>query len=418
MKKIHRTVKLPMPLDPPLLETIRLYTNAYNFVCQEGFPTKTTNGITLHRKTYQVVREYLPSQLAISSRMKATESLKSIFSKKRKKTKRSKRKEQLVKSQKCPQSHCQSIRYDCNSYWLKGNEVSLLSTNGRRKIRIDIPDYYREYFGSSVWKNTSADLILSRQGELFLHIVFEREVPDPIRAPKGRIVGLDRGIINLAVSSLNIFYQGGSEVKRTAKRYQTLRAALQTNGSKSAKRHLKKLSGKEKRFRKDVNHCIAKAIVASLNAGDVIVLETLTGIRSSSNKFRKKERKQANTWAHYQLELFLIYKALAKGIIVDHTDARYTSQKCSHCHHHSKKSRKGSLYDCIKCGFQLNSDLNAARNIRQNYLDAHPMSGGDVNGILPLSVPICYPEQALVNEPIALATLVASANHQSRACGD
>ncbi|WP_367358102.1 hypothetical protein [Methanothrix sp.] len=43
---------------------------------------------------------------------------------------------------------------------------------------------------------------------------------------------------------------------------QTLKADLQSCGTDSAKRHLKKLSGKEARFHRDVNHCISKKLVA------------------------------------------------------------------------------------------------------------------------------------------------------------
>jgi putative transposase len=99
---------------------------------------------------------------------------------------------------------------------------------------------------------------------------------------------------------------------------------------------------------------------------------------------RKKQRRDLHNWNFYQLEQFITYKAQAKGIKVEYVDSRYTSQKCSRCGYISRSNRQfQSIFKCKQCGFSLNADLNAARNIRQNYLDA-----------------ICYPGKAVVNQPI------------------
>jgi len=158
---------------------------------------------------------------------------------------------------------------------------------------------------------------------------------------------------------------------------------LQSCGSKSAKRHLWKISKKENRFRTDANHVITKQIVKSLDKGTIIILEDLTGIRQTT-RMRKKQRKNLNKWNFFQFEQFLTYKADEKGIAVKHVDARYTSQKCSVCGYISRANRKSqAIFKCKHCSFSLNADLNASRNIRQNYLDA-----------------IGYPDKVTVNPPI------------------
>ena len=54
-----------------------------------------------------------------------------------------------------------------------------------------------------------------------------------------------------------------------------------TGRPKNINRKLKRLSGKEARFRKDVNHCISKQIVKSaLDTNRVVAVEDLKGIRS------------------------------------------------------------------------------------------------------------------------------------------
>jgi IS605 OrfB family transposase len=128
---------------------------------------------------------------------------------------------------------------------------------------------------------------------------------------------------------------------------------------------LKALSGKEKRFCRDVNHVIAKALVNEPGV-KVYVLEDLSGIRKKrKGKFLNK---LIGNWPFYQLEQFLTYKAEASGIEVAFTDARYTSQKCSRCSYINRKNRYGSSFRCLRCGYEDHADLNAAKNIRNNYL--------------------------------------------------
>ncbi len=74
----------------------------------------------------------------------------------------------------------------------------------------------------------------------------------------------------------------GDGVEETRRRYTGLRAVLQRVGSESAKRHLRKLSGRETRFKKQTNHVISKKIVAVAEGTKrAIALEDLKGIRSS-----------------------------------------------------------------------------------------------------------------------------------------
>jgi len=366
--KLTRTVKIK--LNIPLEEikpTVDAYTKAFNFICQIGWNSKDTNGVSLHHKTYSDTRNYLPSQLAVSARMKATETLKS--------TKKLLKKGQPIS---CPFSKQSSVRYDARSYnvWFNRNEVSILTVEGRKKYPVNVPEYFKQYLE---WKRCSADLFLRNNG-VFLHIVFEKDIPDT--KPIDNIVGIDRGINKIAVTSDNTFF-GGGHIKHVSKRYEKLRKNLQSCGSRSAKRHLRKISKKENRFRADVNHKVSKQIVNSLPEGSTIILEDLKSIRQTA-RLRKKQRKQLHKWNFFQFQQFLTYKAETKGIKVEYVDSRYTSQKCSVCGYTSRSNRQHqSVFKCTHCGFSLSADLNASRNIRQNYLDA-----------------TSHPDRASVNKPI------------------
>lgn len=332
------------------MPTVKLYTDAFNKVCSTGWADKDFNGVSLHHKTYKEARRYLPSQLAVSSRMKATEALKSV-------------KKKLNAS--CPVSKSVSIRYDARSYSaaLDKGEVSLLTITGRKRFRVFVPDYFIRYLA---WKRTSADLFI-RKNKVFLNIVFEKGIAEPLLT--GEVTGIDRGINKIAVTSENRFYSG-SKCKQVTAKHAELRKKLQASGTASAKRHLKRLSSKENRYRSDVNHCISKDIVEQTPSGGVIVLEDLKSIRQNK-RFRKKQHHLLHNWSFYQLQQFLIYKAAEKGITVEFVDSRYTSQKCSVCGYVSKSNRVSQAqFKCGECGSTLNADLNASRNIRQNYLTA------------------------------------------------
>lgn len=368
MKQI-RTAKVQLKVDDKVFKpTLEAYITAFNFVCKTAWDNQEFNGVRLHHLTYKQVRADtgLKSQLAISARAKATEALASVMDMKKK-----------GKKVSCPQSRCCPIRYDDRSLTIDfaNNSINILTLTGRVRLPLFVPKHFQQYLS---WKRCSADLFQVK-GKTYLHIVFEKECDDI--EPSGKMVGIDRGVKKLAVVSDNRFY-GGGEIKRLSERYERLRGQLQSKKSHSAKIHLRKLSRCERLMRKDINHCITKQIVGGLEEGTTIVLEKLTGIRGGAMKLtqqqragkktlRKPQRKEVNKWNFFQFEQFLIYKAMANGCQVVYVDARYTSQRCSKCGHIHRHNRKcQSLFKCRNCGFQLNADINASRNIVLKYLDA------------------------------------------------
>jgi transposase len=73
-----------------------------------------------------------------------------------------------------------------------------------------------------------------------------------------------------------------------ARRTQKRRDILQSVGTRSAKRSLERLSGKQERFQRDTNHTISKRIVSMAKArNSAIVLEDLSGIRERTTASRQ-----------------------------------------------------------------------------------------------------------------------------------
>jgi len=370
MKHI-RTIKIQLKVNPNAFKpTIEAYTNAFNYVCKTGWDNQEFNGVKLHHTTYHQAKQdtNLKSQLVISARTRATEALLSVNARKKK-----------GKKVSCPRSKCCSIRYDDRTLSINftNRTISILTIMGRIKnLPFFVPKHFEQYLS---WKRCSGDLFQVK-GKTYLHIVFSKEVNDIV--DNGKYVGIDRGIKKIAVVSDKRFF-GGGRIKHVSERYERLRGSLQSKGTRSSKRHLRKISHSERLFRKNVNHCITKKIVSSLEPGTTIVLEKLTGIRGGARKLtaeqkaagqktlRKQQRKEVNKWNFFQFEQFLTYKAAGHGCNVVYVDARYTSQRCSKCGHIAKNNRQNqSQFKCKKCSFQLNADLNGSRNIVLKYLDA------------------------------------------------
>lgn len=365
---IQRTIKLrlrPAPEQASILtQAIQAYTDSFNQVSAYGWTHKVFNGIELHKATYLTQREQLalPSQLAISARMKATEALISV-----KALLRKGKKAHQPQSLRCP------IRYDQRSYglWFDRNEISLLTLQGRLKISFTIAKHYQQY---KTWKRCSADLIQDRKGRWWLHVVMSKDIQEiPPNDTDNSFVGVDLGIVNPAADSRGKFY-GSEHWEEVERRHAVLRSELQSKGTRSAKRKLKRTSGRQRRFRRDCDHVLSKRLVQSMESGQTLVFENLTDIRGKT-KLKKAQRKRLHKWSFAQLQAFVEYKAQAAGVSVVFVDPRYTSQKCSQCKHVSRSNRpEQSVFKCRVCKFTCHADHNAAINIRANYLQFKGLS--------------------------------------------
>ena len=167
-----------------------------------------------------------------------------------------------------------SIVYDQRVMSFKSmDEVSLNTINGRIRIPVTIGKYADIPFDMV---RGQCDLV--RRHKLF-YLMVSVDVPEqPVIEPKN-IIGVDMGIANISVDSTGKYYSG-EKVKEVREHNLDLRSRLQSAGTKSAKRHLKKLSGKEHRFATNTNHIISKEIVnKARGTSSAIAIEDLSGIR-------------------------------------------------------------------------------------------------------------------------------------------
>ncbi len=351
-KSIIWTVSVKLDVgdhDAVLQETQRRFNEAATWIASVAWDERITNNTTAHHRVYRDTRARyaLGAQLAICARAKAMEAIASVKAKHR---------------DTCPQFGPRgSIRYDAHTYRLMSlDSVSLNTLQGRVVCRLIVGGRQRMMLVDPAWEIGGADLIW-RRGTYYLNVTQSREAPE--QSDTNERLGVDLGIVRLATDSTGEVFTG-AKVREVRARYHRRRQTLQKVGTRSAKRRLKQMSGRERRFQTNTNHRISTALVAKAKRErKVLALEDLTGIRERAT-VRRSQRYEHSSWAFYQLRTFLTYKAVWAGVSVQLVDPRNTSQTCSACGHCTQANRHSQAsFCCQQCGYSTNADYNAAINI-------------------------------------------------------
>lgn len=217
----------------------------------------------------------------------------------------------------------------------------------------------------SGWKDSK----LKRVGKTwYLLLAHEVDIPEP--KTEGCIVGVDFGIKRLMVASNSanskpFFFKGGVENHRRSCIRRT-RASVQSVGTRSARRLLRRMSGHEAAVTASLLHRASKQLVgyAVANGARRIVCEDLSNVRDASLSKGKDLRSRVHRWPYAQGQFFVAYKAAAVGVEFEKVNPRNTSRGCPRCGHVSASNRKGLQFCCQKCSHRKDADLNASENIR------------------------------------------------------
>ena len=351
-KTLIRTISIKLDVNSQeafLQATQQQFNAAASWIASLCWEEHITNTNTAHHRVYGETRRRfgLGAQLAVCARAKAVESIKAT---------------KVKQSETCPQfGERGSLRYDARTYRLLSlDRVSLNTLQGRIVCRLILGQRQHEMLVDSTWKIGGADLVW-RRGTYYLNVTQSKEAP--LLTETTETLGIDLGTVQLATDSTGESFSG-SKVHEVRMRYHKRRQVLQSIGTRSAKRRLKKMSGREKRFQKNTNHVISKTLVHKAAVSrKALALEDLTGIRERVT-VRRANRSERHCWAFYQLRIFLAYKAAWAGVPLRFVDPRNTSRTCSQCGHCEKANRHSqSTLTCRQCGFCLNADYNAAINI-------------------------------------------------------
>jgi len=353
MKLTAKVKLLPTPEQADLLKsTLETANAACNTISEQAWEHKTFRQFPLHKLTYYAVREHFPlsAQVVVHCISKVADAYKA-----------DRRARRTFKLQGAVSFDNRSLTWRPDK-----SEVSIWALGGRQSIPYVGGDRQRELL---IHQRGESDLALIG-GKFYLFATCDVETPEPQDVQD--VLGCDLGIVNLAVDSDGEQFRG-EQVDDNRRKYEHRRKNLQRNGSKYAKRKLKKIAGKQARFQSNTNHVISKRLVRKAqDTLRAIALEDLSDLRKAP--VRRKQRSKHANWSFYQLRQFIRYKAELAGIPVIFVDARYTSQTCSVCGGVDKANRKSqSVFSCVSCGYSANADTNAAVNIAARAAVNPPM---------------------------------------------
>lgn len=392
MSEITKTMKLRLYTDNQIDDLFTALTNRYASACNcisdyifdNGFPL---NYLKVHKALYRTIRKEfeLKSQLTISAFKTVVARYKTVQEQLEKKPYKYKGDDgityyiQRTLEWLWRPIHFMRPQADLvfnRDYSFVGglNELSINTLGKRIHVKFSLPKCFSEYFDkNSGWKFGTGKLVRLK-GIWYFHIPMTKTVPDTFddRKPE-HIVGIDRGLRFLTTTYDNhgkTEFVSGKKVMEKRAVYNEVRAELQSKGTKSAKRVLKRISGRENRWMTDVNHRMSKALVQKYGPNTLFVIEDLTGVSFNQTNLshrNSKGRNELSSWAFYQYEQFLTYKAAESGSGVLKVPANYTSQRCPKCGriHKENRDHEKHLYICDKCGYQSNDDRVGSMNIEQ-----------------------------------------------------
>jgi putative transposase len=340
-----------------LSATMQAFNAAADWLAGEAFRLKTANKVKLQQLYYNQLREDfgISSQMAVRCIAQVCEAY------------------NRDKSIRPQFKKYASIPYDQRLMSFKGSgRVSVLTLEGRTIVPVIMGKYQSKRFNG---KHGQCDLVKRRDGKWFLLVTIDE--PDGAPIASSDFIGVDFGVVNLAVDSDGETHQG-DEVERTRKHYGKVKRSLQRKATRqkrdgkrplNVRRKLKALSGRERRFKANTNHTIAKKIVAkATDTGRGVAIEDLEGIRNRT-RFRKKQRDRISKWAFAELREYMEYKAALSGVKVQPVDPRNTSKRCPECNHVSGKNRiRRDVFLCDECGYFDHADVVGAKNIRSGAL--------------------------------------------------
>jgi transposase len=404
------TAKLKLNTKPGehqlLRQTQLAYRAALNYVSVWSFTNnKVSSENKLHQGTYRRVRQSfgLPSQLACSVIRQVSANYKGLWTKFLKNINHRKAgytKKRFKGLDKPPKYVSPTVTYVYGyDYGFKsGQLVSVMTLRGR----IILPyQGYAEHIALIQSGATFGEAHLwfdRRRKQYYLLVSVELEVAEPAPEVQQDVVGVDVGMRYFATTTKSTresqFYSGKAAMAK-ADHFARLQKRLRHKGTRSATKRLIAMSGRERRFKLQANHTIAKSIVQA-HPHSLIGMEYLTGIREDKPRRKRRRRgkqllattrrqrranRHASKWAFAELQQMIAYKAtLSRSTFTVKVDADYSSKACPMCGFTDKKNRphNGLLFICqnrdcefrLRAGrpYTLHADLIGARNIAMRTL--------------------------------------------------
>ncbi|MBR4792491.1 MAG: transposase [Bacteroidaceae bacterium] len=341
-----------------LLQQVRsAYNECTKIICEKGIPLDIKS---VHNVVYSHLRSNfagLTSNAVIAIYRTAMGNIRSIRSNGHKDAKIPEKKQLSHKLNRFLYSH------------LTANGIMLTTNTKRIRSHVTFKTYPKlvEMFKRYV---SGDPTIFVRNGKFYMSIPFK--VPETPLV-NDNCIGVDLGERRFAVTSDGIMFND-KEYNARRRKLRYIKRCLQKKGTKSARKHKRKLSVKERNQSTDMCRRMSNAIIGSTDSS-IIILEDLSNIKQKTAEtkegFKKKNHnRRIGQVPFFKFKQILSYKALLNGKRVETVSPFMTSQ--TDCTNGKKDgTRKNRRFYC-KNGTVLDADWNAAINIAQK--SKHPFS--------------------------------------------
>lgn len=359
MTQISYKTKLIFDTDADcqkLIDLLLVHRDVVNFIFARQFEdsAKLTQKL-FHDSHYYASKNHFgcKSQIVIRALCECLGSLRSIKSNKQ-------------KLEKAPLKKKLSCRLDHNLYSFRDG-VFRFTTNERRVVAK--PHLYEKLETLLAAYKFGDPLLSVADGRVWITLTFDIPCDTDIKATNA--IGVDFGIRRIAATSDGVLIiDKGHNAKQRATRY--LKRKLQSSGTRSAKRKLKKLRRKERNRNRNFRHHVANAILRT--HANCIALEDLGVARMKKKQHAYQNKSRISQIGFTELKTLILYKAALLNKVVVCVNPAYTSQTDS-----VTGKREGVRKGCrfySKSGLVYDADVNAACNIAR--LGKLPFSQGNL----------------------------------------
>ena len=218
--------------------------------------------------------------------------------------------------------------------------------------------------------------VKDRLGKYYVVVPFKVKRSDN-QAPV-KVVALDPGVRTFqttydADGSAAEWGKGGMSVIfclcRRADRLQSSMSKKKGSKKRGCRRAWLRMLQKIKHKIDEIHHKTAKWLCENYTCILIPKFEVSQMVNKSNRKISSMVSRNMLTWAHFRFREFLKSKAqLSLGVSVIEVNEAYTSKTCGKCGELHEKLGKSKTFECPKCAYTADRDVNGARNILLRHL--------------------------------------------------
>ena len=244
-------------------------------------------------------------------------------------------------------------------------------TYGLTKIFLRLPENSERFDEGKVCRPT---IRLNNKGQVVFDVAIEHKIDN---RQTSKVVGVDLGKVEPFVATVidprtkcrsaphhaNYKRRLGSLVKKEQQRrtlathlYERAEVCERYNRAQHAqvlRTEAKRVSAKATRVKHEISQCIASQVVGIAEKSDAhLSLENLSWLDARGGR-----------WPHAEIQHRIENTAKRYGLKVVKVSAKNTSRTCSRCGGKASNNSRTRVGSCIACGFELNRDVSASREI-------------------------------------------------------